>query len=67
MGGRVKGNYKTNGGAFVKQKRKPKVRKKKAEKPSPLSAVPPKRNQQNRKIFFSFLKKNRGGTKFKKM
>ena len=31
MGGRVKGNYKTNGGAFVKQKRKPKVRKKKAE------------------------------------
>jgi hypothetical protein len=42
----------------MKLARKPKVRKKKAESPSPLSAVPPKRNRQTRKIFFSFLKKS---------
>jgi len=72
MGGRVKGNYKTNGGAFVKQKRKPKVRKKKAEietEFSPKFRFPPFRilGTPKQKIFFSFLKKIGGAQKLKKM
>lgn len=50
----------------MKLARKPKVRKKKAEKPSPLSAVPPKRNQQNRKNFLFLFEKNRGAKNLKK-
>jgi len=52
MGGWVKGNYKMNGGAFVKQKRKLKVRKKKAES---QSRFPPFRQSgTNKTEKFSF-------------
>jgi|GEM_PF-5205382 hypothetical protein len=54
----------------MKLARKPKVRKKKAKKPSPTfrrPALSKKRlDSQNRKFFFSFLKKIRGAQNLKK-
>ena len=38
MGGWVKGKYEPIGGAFAKQKRKPEVRKKKAERRGGISS-----------------------------
>jgi hypothetical protein len=70
MGGRVKGNYKKNGGAFVKQKRKPKVRKKKAKietkfPPKPAFRRSAKAELQNKNFLFLF-EKNRGAQNLKK-
>jgi len=56
MSGRVKGNYKMNGGAFVKQKRKLKVRKKKAESQSRFPPFRPSGTNKTENFLFLFEK-----------